>query len=272
MVREGDEEPTLSSSLGHIPGTALPGVVGNVGVAGHRDTFFRRLQGIRENDVLKFETPHGTYTYEVAETQIVKPSDVGVLRQGSSQELTLVTCYPFVYVGNAPERFIVKARLVASPNPDSIAQQRQKPEPEPAVASRPAPVIAFASSVQREEPAKTTERASRSEVELKGRKITAFSAFKGHTKMLAPGVLMGVSDLEPDHDRFTLWVAVKANRHTMWMPNHHAGSPIIFYNRTNGDRYEVTITRVDDDGVNGYVTMPAHARGDERASLLSAGR
>jgi sortase A len=111
MVREGDTAGTLGVALGHIPGTALPGEQGNVGVAGHRDTLFRSLGGIRRNDTILFETLDGTYQYQVEGTQIVKPSDVGVLKAGNTPELTLVTCYPFNYVGAAPNRFIVKARL-----------------------------------------------------------------------------------------------------------------------------------------------------------------
>lgn len=111
MVREGDSASTLGVALGHIPGTSLPGEHGNVGVAGHRDTLFRPLGGIRRNDTILFETLDGTYEYQVEGTEIVKPSDVGVLKAGSSPELTLVTCYPFNYVGAAPDRFIVRARL-----------------------------------------------------------------------------------------------------------------------------------------------------------------
>jgi len=113
MVREGDTAGTLSVALGHIPGTAMPGQNGNVGVAGHRDTLFRGLGAIRRDDLILFQTRQGTYRYQVAATQVVKPTDVAVLRDGKFPELTLVTCYPFYYVGSAPERFIVKARLAA---------------------------------------------------------------------------------------------------------------------------------------------------------------
>jgi len=113
MVREGDGEETLSVALGHIPGTALPGEGGNVGVAGHRDTLFRGLGEIRPKDIIVFQTLRSAYRYQVESTEVVKPQDVAVLRSGGSSELTLVTCYPFYFVGAAPERFIVKARQVA---------------------------------------------------------------------------------------------------------------------------------------------------------------
>lgn len=120
MVREGTEEATLRVALGHIPGTALPGSLGNVGVAGHRDTWFRVLRGIHNGDVIRFETQGQMYVYRVESTRVVQPQEVDVLRAGQEPELTLVTCYPFYYVGTAPRRFIVKARQVG-PEARSIA-------------------------------------------------------------------------------------------------------------------------------------------------------
>jgi sortase A len=112
VVREGAGQDTLDVALGHIPGTALPGQPGNVGVAGHRDTLFRGLRKIEKNDVIEFQTPNGSYNYKVVSTEVVKPDNVAVLDAGRHPEMTLVTCYPFYYVGSAPDRFIVKARLV----------------------------------------------------------------------------------------------------------------------------------------------------------------
>ena len=99
VVREGAGRATLDVALGHIPGTALPGQPGNVAVAGHRDTLFRGLRHIEKDDVIQFQTPGGNYDYKVESTSIVKPSDVGVLRASAQPEMTLVTCYPFYYVG-----------------------------------------------------------------------------------------------------------------------------------------------------------------------------
>jgi sortase A len=122
MVREGVDDKTLSVAVGHIPSTALPGQSGNFAIAAHRDTLFRALKDIRKDDLVTFQSPAGTYTYQVFATKIVKPSDVSVLRSdgGSlvtitepAKLLTMITCYPFYYVGSAPNRFIVEAKLVS---------------------------------------------------------------------------------------------------------------------------------------------------------------
>lgn len=112
IVREGEDARTLQLAVGHIAGTALPGTAGNMGLAGHRDTFFRRLREIDPGDVIRLVTVEGTYTYVVDSTQIVDPDDLWVLDPTPEPSLTLVTCYPFTYLGSAPERFIVRARLV----------------------------------------------------------------------------------------------------------------------------------------------------------------
>ena len=109
MVREGADSGTLRTAIGHIPGTALPGKMGNIGLAGHRDTFFRGLRNIEKDDTIDFETENGTYRYAVESTKIVTPRDVSVLKAAGGRTLTLVTCYPFYYVGSAPQRFIVQA-------------------------------------------------------------------------------------------------------------------------------------------------------------------
>jgi sortase A len=109
MVVEGDSEQDLLIGAGHIPGTALPDGHGNFGVAAHRDTFFRPLRNIRKNDVIHFTSQNGEFTYRVASLTIVDPHDVQVLNPTGQDSLTLVTCYPFYYVGAAPKRFIVHA-------------------------------------------------------------------------------------------------------------------------------------------------------------------
>jgi sortase A len=125
IVREGVGAHTLSTAVGHIPSTSLPGQDGNFAIAAHRDTLFRALKDIRTGDVVTYQSTAGSYSYQVAATKIVKPSDVSVLRsdggglipvtpgaQGPDKLLTMITCYPFYYVGSAPKRFIVEARLV----------------------------------------------------------------------------------------------------------------------------------------------------------------
>lgn len=109
MILEGVSPRTLALAVGHVPGTALPGDAGNVGVAGHRDTFFRGLRGVRPGDTIVLTTLTGSYEYRVKSFEVVTPHDTWVLANSVEPSLTLVTCYPFYYVGPAPERFIVHA-------------------------------------------------------------------------------------------------------------------------------------------------------------------
>jgi sortase A len=112
MLLDGVDDSTLRFGLGHIPGTALPGESGNIGIAGHRDTFFRPLAKIREDDEITVKTLHADYRYIVDTIRIVNPDDIAVLDDTGTPTLTLVTCYPFHLVGPAPRRFIVQASLV----------------------------------------------------------------------------------------------------------------------------------------------------------------
>ena len=110
MVLEGTSPQILRTAAGHIRGTALPGSTGNIGIAAHRDTFFRPLRDLRRDDEILVTTSYGIFRYVVNAIEIVDPSDVQVLHQTADPQLTLVTCYPFSYVGPAPKRFIVHAR------------------------------------------------------------------------------------------------------------------------------------------------------------------
>lgn len=112
IVREGTDGATLALAVGHIPGTARPGENGNAVLAGHRDTFFRGLRDIRLNDEVLFVVPPHSYEYRVMSTQVVAPDDLSVLDAGEGEELTLVTCYPFYFIGRAPHRFIVHAARI----------------------------------------------------------------------------------------------------------------------------------------------------------------
>ena len=112
VVVEGVDKTTLRRAVGHIPGTALPGQPGNVGVAGHRDTFFRTLKDLRIKDTIQFSTLKGIFKYEVESLRVVERHNVGVLAQSGENVLTMVTCYPFYYVGSAPQRWVVRARQV----------------------------------------------------------------------------------------------------------------------------------------------------------------
>ena len=120
IVREGVDDRTLDRAVGHVPQTALPGEAGNVAFAGHRDTFFRPLRHIRAGDRIVVTTPEGEFDYVVRETRVVPPTDVSVLDPTPRPTLTLVTCHPFNFVGNAPNRFIVRAEQ-AEAAPAAIA-------------------------------------------------------------------------------------------------------------------------------------------------------
>jgi len=109
MVLEGDGEGVLQKAVGHVPATAFPGGAGNVVIAGHRDTFFRALRNIHKDDEITFTTTQGIYHYQVGSIDKVGPQDVQVLRALGRPTLTLITCYPFYYVGPAPRRFVVQA-------------------------------------------------------------------------------------------------------------------------------------------------------------------
>ncbi|HEX5761247.1 MAG TPA: class D sortase, partial [Thermoanaerobaculia bacterium] len=112
MIAGGADKRTLRRAVGHIPGTSLPGEPGNVGLAGHRDRYFRPLKDVRADDEITLTTPEGTFHYRVDWTEVVEPAAVHVLDDTAEPALTLVTCYPFYYVGPAPRRFIVRARQV----------------------------------------------------------------------------------------------------------------------------------------------------------------
>jgi sortase A len=112
IVVEGDDESALMMAVGHLPDTPLPWQGGNSALAAHRDTFFRPLKDIRVGDSLRVTTSHGGVEYLVRETLIVGPHDVWVLDPTPQASLTLITCYPFSYLGHAPKRFVVQADQV----------------------------------------------------------------------------------------------------------------------------------------------------------------
>jgi sortase A len=112
IVVQGDSRANLRRAVGHLSKTALPGEWGNVALAGHRDTFFRPLRNIRLGDEIIFETPTRKFEYRVESIRVVAPTEIRVLESSTGNDLTLLTCFPFHYVGPAPKRFVVRARLV----------------------------------------------------------------------------------------------------------------------------------------------------------------
>jgi len=114
IVVQGDSSKILRHAVGHIVETAMPGDQGNVTLAGHRDTFFRPLRNIRRGDTVTLKTLEGTFQYQVESTTVVPPNDLQVLQPSAERTLTLITCFPFYYIGPAPDRFIVLARQMNS--------------------------------------------------------------------------------------------------------------------------------------------------------------
>jgi sortase A len=148
VVLEGSDDHTLRVGLGHIQTTSLPGESGNVAIAGHRDSFFRPLRNVQVGDDIVLDTPNARVHYRVSSYSVVNPSAVSVIDPTQDATLTLVTCFPFYFVGSAPDRFIVRATYVAD------VQQ-----------SHPAPVVPRVSKAQPPRPrslssASATNRAS----------------------------------------------------------------------------------------------------------------
>jgi sortase A len=139
MVRHGDDAGTLTKAVGHLPRTSLPGQPGNVVLAGHRDTFYRKLRDIRKDDTITFTTLNGKFHYTVESMDVVDPDYTQALKSSPYPTLTLVTCYPFTYIGNAPRRFVVRAREVGT-EPTLAAESSElvaaDSTPVPQVASR----------------------------------------------------------------------------------------------------------------------------------------
>jgi sortase A len=114
-IKAGDDDNVLDAAVGYQPDTPLPWQPGNSALAAHRDRLFRPLERIRVGDEIRLATTHGDLQYEVSRTLIVDPNDVWVLDPSPDANLTLITCFPFSYVGHAPKRFVVQARKIEPP-------------------------------------------------------------------------------------------------------------------------------------------------------------
>ena len=125
-VLEGTDDLTLNRGVGHILGTGRPGEEGNIGIAGHRDGFFRTLKDIGAGDTIELVTTSRTEIYQVDEIVLVRPSDVSVLQRRPTRSLTLVTCYPFYFIGSAPQRYIVQASIRQSEDGGSGSSRGSK--------------------------------------------------------------------------------------------------------------------------------------------------
>jgi sortase A len=123
IVVEGDSVANLRRAVGHLTKSALPGEWGNVALAGHRDTFFRPLRDIRLGDEIRFKTRERSFQYRVESIEVVAPTDIRVLEGSTGHDLTLLTCYPFHYVGPAPKRLVVRAEEVDGRMPGQLAKE-----------------------------------------------------------------------------------------------------------------------------------------------------
>jgi len=121
-VLEGTDDLILNRGVGHVNGTAYPGESGNVAIAGHRDGFFRGLKDVVVGDKIELVTMHQTETYVIDRITIVERTDVSVLQPRSHSSLTLITCYPFYFIGSAPQRYIVQAFIKDSPTTNAQAR------------------------------------------------------------------------------------------------------------------------------------------------------
>lgn len=234
MVREGAGEDTLRLALGHIPGTALPGQSGNVGIAGHRDTLFRGLRVIRENDLIRLETLNGDYSYRVEETKIVSPKEVSVLKAGFYPELTLVTCFPFYYVGSAPDRFVVKAR-----------QESGNSQP-------PKPSETLTEVAQQAVPRSVDAPQHQSTPMLKK---VRFEVVKSHSRQLVPGISIGLTDTDTADRSVDGWMWVMPDRRTIWLRELGTRDPLIFYGHRDGKKRELVISSVTNNSMTGYLIL-----------------
>jgi len=243
-VREGAGEDTLAVALGHIPATALPGQKGNVGIAGHRDKLFRSLREIRKNDRIEFETLTGSYVYEVDSLQIVKPSDVSVLKAGNSPEITLVTCYPFYYVGSAPDRYIVKAHQLSSErlSPENAAPNVQMVAVANTAVSEATPYAVRVANT----PAKAEYSTGTGRI--------GFTIPKDHSRQLAPGIWFGVTGTDVTSHQVTGWMWLMPDRRTIWLRNRGSDEPVVFYSMRDGKRRELRVTNITESSVAGYLS------------------
>jgi hypothetical protein len=172
-----------------------------------------------------------SYVYEVASTQIVEPQDVGVLKPGPYRELTLVTCYPFNYIGSAPERFIVKAREMSQ----AAVRQSGFPEPSPTAS------------------ASSTKTIKSKPKPVPGR--VSFTVATNHSQQLAPGISLGVTSTDVGRHEMNGWMWLMPDRRTVWLRHRGTQDPLVFYGYQDGKRRKLVITRLTPNSVTGYLVL-----------------
>jgi hypothetical protein len=226
-------------------------------LAGHRDTLFRGLHAIVKNDLILLETRRGIYAYRVESTQIVRPGNVSVLYPGPHAELTLVTCYPFYYVGAAPDRFIVKTRQVS---PQSFQDESEITKSGQESVNQPIANQAHGVIGQRPHVGEERNR------ELSTARGVTFHVSKGHSTTLVPGISFGLSSVDGSRRRVYGWMWIMPDRRTIWLKNQDAREPVIFYAGRDGKRLELVITKVGRDSVTGCLLLPSEKYKEKTAA------
>jgi hypothetical protein len=197
------------------------------------------LRGITKHDRIVISTLSNDYDYEVTGTAIVNPNDVAVLAPTPGENtLTLVTCYPFYYVGSAPDRFIVKARQVSAnspnlPNSPNMAEQKIS-ETLPETAPRVIPLAAGHNPSLRK---------------------VRFEVVKSRSRELAPGISMGLTGTDVAGRRVDGWMWVMPDRRTIWLHHQSVLEPVVFYR--DGGKRELVITHIAANSVSGYLMVPS---------------
>jgi sortase A len=236
IVREGDDERTLGMAAGHIPGTAMPGQPGNVGIAGHRDTLLRGLGRIQQRDLIQFDSVDGKqFQYEVESTAIHSPKDVEVLNAGDYPELTLVTCYPFDYIGPAPKRFIVKARQLGT----------GKTTP---------PLILAKYEVPAKAVEKKVSKPAEPRIHINGGRVY-FTLDVHGTRKFGNGISLGLSDIDPSGREVSGWLSIAAAKRVVWLRDQGIDRPFVFYGGENLARGVVMITALHGTTASGWLEV-----------------
>lgn len=187
-------------------------------------------------------------------TEIVKPQNVSVLNARDYPELTLVTCYPFHYVGSAPERFIVKARQTSGSQ-----TEQQLTEIPPQETAQQDIRISSARQLPADDgpnPADRTVLSRKGANRKPGLRIVTFEVSKDHSTQVSPGISLGVTGIERGHLRVNGWIWVMPDRRTIWLREQSAREPVIFYGHRDGKPRELVITTVAANSVRGYVLVP----------------
>jgi len=242
-VREGTALQTLETTLGHIPGTALPGQNGVVGIAGPGDTLFGDLRQITPADEIRIETNDSVYIYRVDDAKEAKPEEELILRPGAYPGMTLVGCYPLAAAGKPTQRLVVRAHQVAQiPLIDASAAPPPGPAPESAVresARAPRPVPRGTPDGRETTPPART---------------IAFEVARNRSRELAPGISLGLTSTDPTRRTVDAWLWLTPDKRAIWLRDQREGSPVAFETGGRPAQWKLVVTEVSADAMRGYLT------------------